>query len=53
MGRLLHMKCDECMHDAPYSYCCKCECGQHEFCSGCIADSKGSTCLNEEYLSDC
>lgn len=27
--------CKECMEGAPYSYCCKIECGQHEFCRGC------------------
>ena len=32
-------KCKECMKDAPYSYCCKYECGQHEFCRGCKAES--------------
>lgn len=28
------MKCSECMLDAPYSWCCKLECGEHEFCIG-------------------
>ena len=27
--------CKECMEGAPYNYCCKIECGQHEFCRGC------------------
>ena len=27
--------CEECMKDAPYDYCCKLECGEHEFCRGC------------------
>ena len=27
--------CEECMKDAPYEYCCKIECGEHEFCRGC------------------
>lgn len=27
--------CEECMKDAPYDYCCKFECGEHEFCRGC------------------
>lgn len=27
--------CEECMKDAPYEYCCKFECGEHEFCRGC------------------
>ena len=28
--------CEECMKDAPYEYCCKFECGEHEFCRECI-----------------
>lgn len=24
--------CEECMKDAPHDYCCKLECGEHEFC---------------------
>ena len=27
--------CEECMKDAPSDYCCKLECGEHEFCRGC------------------
>ena len=27
--------CEKCMEDAPYEYCCKFECGEHEFCRGC------------------
>lgn len=27
--------CEECMKDAPYEYCCKLECGEHEFCRRC------------------
>lgn len=27
--------CEECMKDAPHDYCCKIECGEHEFCKGC------------------
>lgn len=27
--------CKECMKYAPYEYCCKFECGEHEFCRGC------------------
>ena len=27
--------CEECMKDAPHDYCCKLECGEHEFCRGC------------------
>ena len=28
-------ECKECMKDAPHDYCCKLECGEHEFCRGC------------------
>lgn len=28
-------KCDECIINAPYRFCCKKECGEHEFCKGC------------------
>ena len=27
--------CEKCMEDAPHDYCCKLECGEHEFCKGC------------------
>lgn len=27
--------CSDCMKDAPYIFCCKRECGEHEFCRGC------------------
>lgn len=29
------VSCDECMKDAPYHWCCKLECGEHEFCKEC------------------
>ena len=29
------VSCEECMKDAPYEYCCKLECGEHEFCRRC------------------
>jgi hypothetical protein len=38
---LVKDKCEECMYDAPYPYCCKRECGEHEFCTECQAKSKG------------
>lgn len=28
--------CENCMKDAPNPYCCKLECGEHEFCRGCV-----------------
>lgn len=34
-------QCKKCMYDAPYPYCCKRDCDQHEFCRGCEAKSKG------------
>ena len=27
--------CAECMPGAPYLFCCKKECREHEFCKGC------------------
>lgn len=27
--------CSECMNGAPYTFCCRIECGEHEFCRGC------------------
>ena len=27
--------CKICMKDAPYEFCCRDECGEHEFCKGC------------------
>ena len=28
-------KCKECIVNAPYRFCCKKECGEHEFCRRC------------------
>ena len=33
-------KCSECMEGAPYKYCCKWECGEHEFCNGCTSAAR-------------
>ena len=41
------MVCKECMYDAPYQWCCKIECGEHEFCKDCNAFSRGITCPNK------
>ena len=41
------MSCEECMSDAPHDYCCKCECGEHEFCRECEAESRGNKCPKE------
>lgn len=27
--------CGICMVAVPYSYCCRAECGQHDYCEGC------------------
>lgn len=32
--------CDECMKDAPYYWCCKMECGEHECCKNCEAEAR-------------
>ena len=42
------MKCNECMKDAPYDFCCKVECGEHEFCRGCEVSSRGGECPNDK-----
>ena len=38
------MTCEECMKGAPYRWCCKIECGEHEFCRGCQYPSKNEAC---------
>ena len=30
-------KCTKCMYDAPYNWCCKLECHEHEACNSCEA----------------
>ena len=32
---LIFKDCNECMKDSPYPFCCKVECGEHEYCRGC------------------
>lgn len=27
--------CEDCMKGAPYKFCCRDECYEHEFCRGC------------------
>ena len=39
--------CDDCMYDAPHGYCCKLECGDHDFCDGCSVESRGESCPRE------
>ena len=33
-------ECLECMKDAPWRWCCRMECGEHEFCRGCEAEAR-------------
>ena len=40
--------CEECMKGAPYAFCCKRECREHEFCRGCSYVSKNNSCCYEE-----
>ena len=30
-----NINCNESMKNAPHNYCCKLECGEHEFCKEC------------------
>lgn len=38
------MTCEECMEGAPFRWCCKTECGEHEFCRNCQYPSRNETC---------
>lgn len=38
------LACEECMKGAPYIFCCKRECGEHEFCRGCSYISNNKYC---------
>ena len=38
------MTCNECMNGAPYKFCCKLECREHEFCRNCSYISKNKHC---------
>lgn len=38
------MNCNDCMDGAPYKFCCKLECGEHEFCRNCSYTSKNRHC---------
>lgn len=44
------MGCNECMYDAPYEFCCKFECGEHEFCRNCNADCQTGICEVQEEM---
>lgn len=41
------MTCEECMKGAPFRWCCKIECGEHEFCRGCQYLSRNEVCPHE------
>lgn len=38
------MTCNDCMEGAPYKFCCKLECREHEFCRNCSYISKNKHC---------
>jgi hypothetical protein len=38
------LACEECMKGAPYAFCCKRECGEHEFCRNCSYISNNKYC---------
>lgn len=39
--------CEECMKGAPYAFCCKRECREHEFCRNCSYISNNKYCSYE------
>lgn len=47
---MANIDCFDCMFDAPYWYCCRLECGEHEFCRDCKAESAKVTdgCPNKK-----
>lgn len=38
------MTCNECMKGSPYKFCCRLECGEHEFCRNCSYVSNNKYC---------
>lgn len=38
------MSCNECMKGSPYKFCCRLECGEHEFCRNCSYVSNNKYC---------
>lgn len=38
------MSCNECMKGSPYKFCCRLECGEHEFCRNCSYISNNKYC---------
>lgn len=41
------LACEECMKGAPYAFCCKRECREHEFCRNCSYISNNKYCSYE------
>ena len=41
-------RCNVCMKDAPYEYCCKNQCGKFTFCESCNAECRTSKKLCEK-----
>lgn len=35
-----YARCERCMEDAPYSWCCKHQCGKLEYCNDCHAECR-------------
>lgn len=38
-------RCERCMHDAPYAWCCKNQCGSYNYCEDCEAECRNDTKL--------
>lgn len=39
------------MKEAPFRWCCKFECGEHEFCRNCQYPSRNEVCPKSETLN--
>lgn len=46
--RAARERCDSCMYDAPYEYCCKNQCGGYTWCKDCEAESRDTSKLCEK-----
>jgi len=48
------LNCEECMKGAPYVFCCKRECNEHEFCRNCTykPESYEKYCFNKSIGSE-
>ena len=38
--RAAQIRCERCMNDAPYEWCCKHQCGSWDYCKDCEADCR-------------